>query len=136
MLLGAGTKRSRLSSPLIAGKALLFERSTAHSFSGSAQTRPQSRATALPMSLRTSKVSASFSGVLRELSGSCGKMATRRPPWAGTVQVTLLAKAGVPAPARAAAMKIEASINAPSWPFGNYLLQPHLLVVRIGRAHV
>jgi hypothetical protein len=27
-------------------------------------------------------------------------------------------------------MKIEAFINAPSWPFGNYLLHPYLLVVR------
>src|SRR3546814_12502178 len=57
-------------------------------------------------------------------------MATRRPPWAGTAPITLLVKAGVPAPARAAAMKVEAFINTPSWPFGNYLLQPNFLVVR------
>src|SRR3546814_11377536 len=81
------------------------------------------------MSLRT-KVSASLSAVPKEPSGSCGVMATRRPPWAGTAPITLLVKAGVPAPARAAAMKVEAFINTPSWPFGNYLLQPNFLVVR------
>src|SRR3546814_10434361 len=64
------------------------------------------------MSLRT-KVSASLSAVPKEPSGSCGVMATRRPPWAGTAPITLLVKAGVPAPARAAAMKVEAFINTP-----------------------
>src|SRR3546814_13209568 len=48
----------------------------------------------------------------------------------GTVPTTLLAEAGVPAPERAAAMKSEAFINAPSWPFSNCLLQPNFLVVR------
>src|SRR3546814_12219265 len=78
------------------------------------------------MLLRTLKASAFFSAVLRQPSGSCGEMTARRPPCARTVPITLSAKAGVLAPARAATMKIEAFItllhgrSAITCRYGNY----------------